>query len=76
MAEKDRNVFVNRTCDCIGTGRMDLALQAEYQEELRAVQTLCHFRHIRGHGLFSEGMAIYAPYMDADGVEHAAYNFT
>ena len=68
--------FENHACDCIGTGRMDLALQEEYQEELRQVQRLCHFRHIRGHGLFSDGMAIYAPVTDADGIRHDQYCFT
>jgi len=68
--------FNNDVSFCVGTGRMGLALQQEYQEQLRRVQELCHFKYIRGHGLFCDDMAIYAPYTDAEGVEHEAYNFT
>ena len=56
--------FRNRTNFCIGTGRMDLALHAEYQAQLRAVQEACHFRYIRGHGLFSDQMRIYPEELD------------
>ena len=42
-----------------GHGPMDLALQQEYQEQLRAVQVQCGFQMIRGHGLFSDQMGIY-----------------
>lgn len=68
--------FRNITNLCVGTGRMGLALQQEYQEQLKQVQALCGFRFIRGHGLFCDDMAIYSPYTDADGVEHERYNFT
>ena len=68
--------FSNRTTFCVGTGRMGLALQKEYQEQLKYVQEKCGFRFIRGHGLFSDDMAIYQPYMDENGIEHEAYCFT
>lgn len=68
--------FHNNTAFCIGTGRMGLALQQEYQEQMQAVQKLCHFGHIRGHGLFHDDMAIYQPYTDAEGKQHVSYNFT
>ena len=55
----DQAAFRNLTDYCVGTGRLDLALHQEYQEQLRAVQALCHFRHVRGHGLFSDQMGIY-----------------
>ena len=71
-----RASFSNNAAFCIGTGRMGLALQQEYQEQLRAVQALCGFQHIRGHGLFCGDMSIYQPYKDAEGVEHEAYCFT
>ena len=55
----DRAAFRNLTDYCVGTGRLDLALHKEYQDQLRAVQEKCHFRFIRGHGLFSDQMGIY-----------------
>ena len=51
--------FRNLTDFCVGTGRVDLALQREYQEQMAAVQKECHFRYVRGHGLFSDQMGIY-----------------
>ena len=55
----DTAAFRNLTNYCVGTGRLDLALHREYQEQLAAVQEKCHFRYIRGHGLFSDQMGIY-----------------
>ena len=55
----DSAPFRNLTNYCVGTGRLDLALHKEYQEELSAVQELCGFRYIRGHGLFSDQMGIW-----------------
>ncbi len=68
--------FHNNTSFCVGTGRMGLALHREYQEELRAVQEVCGFRYIRGHGLFSDDMAVYQRRTDPDGVERVQYCFT
>ncbi len=45
--------------ECIGTGRLGLALHKEYVDQLRQVQEKCHFRYIRGHGLFHEDIGIY-----------------
>ena len=68
--------FTNNADYCVGTGRMGLALHKEYLDELAQVRALAHFKHIRGHGLFCDDMAIYQPYTDAEGVTHEAYNFT
>lgn len=68
--------FSNHTSFCIGTGRMGLALQKEYHDQLAMAQAECSFQHIRGHGLFSDDMAIYQPYQDQDGNWHESYNFT
>ncbi|MGN0315208.1 MAG: glycosyl hydrolase [Fusicatenibacter sp.] len=67
--------FRNHVDECIGTGRMGLALQKEYQEQLRYVQGMIGFRHIRGHGLFCDDMAIYQEY-EENGMRKAEYNFT
>ena len=74
---KDRKILFNNKVDfCIGTGRMGLALQKEYQDQLQFVQREIGFQHIRGHGLFTDDMAIYQEYEDGDGGKRAEYNFT
>ncbi|MFS0703134.1 xylan 1,4-beta-xylosidase [Cellulomonas sp. 179-A 9B4 NHS] len=42
---------------CVGTGRMNLALRADYRDSLTQVQREIGFRHVRGHGLLSDDMA-------------------
>lgn len=63
--------FNNQVDYCVGTGRMGLALGKEYLEQLKLTQEEIGFKHIRGHGLFHDDMAIYQEY--EGGVE---YNFT
>lgn len=75
IAADSQAKFNNNTAFCIGTGRMGLALQQEYQQQLAMAQAECAFTHIRGHGLFSDDMAIYQPYQDAEGNWHEGYNF-
>ena len=72
----DSAPFRNLTDYCVGTGRLDLALHKEYQDQLRAVQEACHFRYIRGHGLFSDQMGIYQEFTTPDGVKNQWYCFT
>jgi xylan 1,4-beta-xylosidase len=60
---------------CVGTGRFDLALRRDYQESLRLVQQEIGFRHIRGHGLLSDGMGIHRPY-DHAGRRRVRHAFT
>lgn len=71
-----RASFRNNAAFCVGTGRMGLALQQEYQEQLAMAQAECHFKHIRGHGLFSDDMAIYQCLRELDGAGRISYNFT
>lgn len=71
--------FNNKVDYCVGTGRMGLALQKEYQEQLKLVQEYIGFKHIRGHGLFHEDMSIYQeyrPYMSKAESGDPEYNFT
>jgi xylan 1,4-beta-xylosidase len=65
--------FKNNWRRCVGTGRMDLALQKEYQDLLSIVQEYIGFDYIRGHGLLSDGMGIYR---GRNGVSGPVYNFT
>ena len=76
VAKDGKAAFRNLTAQCVGTGRLDLGLHKEYQEELRAVQGLCHFQHIRGHGLFSDQMGIYQERRDWNGGTTVEYCFT
>lgn len=68
--------FINHVDECVGTGRMGLALQKEYMDQLKEVQAEIGFKHIRGHGLFSDDMAIYQERKYQDGTEAVEYNFT
>lgn len=68
--------FHNAVDFCIGTGRMGLALQREYYEQLKYVQENIGFSYIRGHGLFCDDMAIYQVKSDDSGKLCAEYNFT
>lgn len=73
---KDATVpFNNNATFCIGTGRMGLALQKAYHDQLELVQENIGFSHIRGHGLFCDDMAIYQTY-EENGEEKVEYNFT
>ena len=77
VREGDKASFHNFTSYCVGTGRLDLALHREYQDQLRAVQKLCRFTHVRGHGLFSDQMGIYQEHRDWHGnLMYKEYCFT
>ncbi|GIG21489.1 hypothetical protein Cch01nite_22130 [Cellulomonas chitinilytica] len=60
---------------CVGTGRLNLALRADYRESLATVQRDIGFRYIRGHGLLSDDMGVYRPY-DHDGERRVRYGFS
>lgn len=75
VSKDDKIPFHNNAMFCIGTGRMGLALQKAYQNQLRFVQNEIGFSYIRGHGLFSDDMSIYQVYQE-NGEEKVEYNFT
>ncbi|NLO08468.1 MAG: xylan 1,4-beta-xylosidase [Clostridiales bacterium] len=75
VSQDDRITFNNNAMFCIGTGRMGLALQKAYHDQLKYVQNELGFSYIRGHGLFSDDMAIYQAYQE-NGEEKVEYNFT
>ncbi|GIF39283.1 GH39 family glycosyl hydrolase [Actinoplanes xinjiangensis] len=60
---------------CVGTGRMELALRRDHQDSLALIQREIGFRHIRGHGLFSDGMGIHRPFTHL-GEKHVRHSFT
>ena len=71
----DTASFHNQVDFCVGTGRMGLALQKEYMEQLKLVQEYIGFKHIRGHGLFTDDMAIYQE-REENGERIVEYNYT
>ncbi|MEH1099514.1 GH39 family glycosyl hydrolase [Micromonospora sp. CPCC 205561] len=58
---------------CVGAGRFELALRRDYQDSLALVQRDIGFRHLRAHGLFSDGVGVHRPYQHrgARRVHHA-----
>ncbi|MGC9665325.1 GH39 family glycosyl hydrolase [Planosporangium sp. 12N6] len=60
---------------CVGTGRFELALRRDYQDSLALIQREIGFRHIRGHGLLSDGVGIHRPY-SYRGTRHVRHAFT
>ncbi len=66
--------FNNNVDYCVGTGRLGLALTEEYLKELKFVQDMIGFSYIRGHGLFSDDVAIYHEY-EEDGATRVEYNY-
>lgn len=60
---------------CVGTGRMNLALRADYLESLARVQREIGFTHLRGHGLLSDDMGVVRE-STVDGRTHRRHSFT
>lgn len=67
--------YFNEVFNCIGTGRLGLALHKEYCDELEYVQKKLGFKYIRGHGLFSDDIGIYQEKI-IDNKKIVEYNFT
>lgn len=45
--------------ECVGAGRANEGLRADWQQQLAYVKKECGFRYIRFHGLFTDDMGIY-----------------
>jgi len=57
--------------ECIGAGRANEGLRADWQQQLAYVKKECDFKYIRMHGLLSDDMAVYRE--DKNG--NPEYNF-
>jgi len=61
------NVDLNKTSGklntmfntCVGAGRANEGLRADWQQQLEYVRKQCGFRYIRMHGLLTDDMAVY-----------------
>jgi xylan 1,4-beta-xylosidase len=51
--------------ECVGAGRANEGLRADWQDQLREVQRECGFKYIRMHGLLCDDMGVYRE--DANG---------
>ena len=72
---KEKVKFNNNVDYCVGTGRMGLALTKEYLDQLSVVQKDIGFKFIRGHGLFSDDMAIYQEFKDRSALKKTPADF-
>lgn len=68
--------FNNQAFECVGSGRLGLALDHEYLEELALVQRELGFKRIRFHGLFHDDVGIYQQHEDEQGNVEVEYNYT
>lgn len=50
------NTFFN---ECLGAGRANEGLRADWQQQLSYVRKECSFKYIRMHGLLTDDMAVY-----------------
>jgi len=57
--------------ECIGAGRANEGLRADWQQQLALVKKECDFKYIRMHGLLTDDMGVYKE--DRDG--NPQYNF-
>ena len=56
---------------CIGAGRANEGLRADWQRQLAFAQRKCGFQYIRMHGLFTDDMGVYSE----DKAGHPVYNW-
>jgi xylan 1,4-beta-xylosidase len=67
MQERAINIDFNKTAgklntmfnECVGAGRANEGLRADWQQQLAYVRKECGFRYIRMHGLLTDDMAVY-----------------
>lgn len=57
--------------ECVGAGRANEGLRADWQQQLAYVKKECDFKYIRMHGLLTDDMAVYTE----DGKGNPQYNY-
>lgn len=57
--------------ECVGAGRANEGLRADWQQQLAYVRKECGFKYIRMHGLLTDDMAVYKE----DGKGNPQYNY-
>src|SRR5476651_2503991 len=56
---KTQGQFNRSFQECVGAGRANEGLRADWQRQLRLVKQECGFKYIRFHGLLSDDMGVY-----------------
>lgn len=56
---KEKGPFNRMFKECIGAGRANEGLRADWQQQLRLTKEQCDFKYIRMHGLLSDDMGVY-----------------
>lgn len=59
--------------DCIGAGRANEGLRADWQQQLAVAKEECGFKYIRMHGLLCDDMGVYC--VDRQGKVHYNYQY-
>lgn len=57
--EKEKGSLNTMFKECVGAGRANEGLRADWQQQLAYVKTECGFKYIRMHGLLADDMAVY-----------------
>ena len=68
---KEKGPFNRMPLECIGAGRANEGLRADWQQQLAYVKKACDFKYIRMHGLLTDDMGVYKE--DKNG--NPEYNF-
>ncbi|GAB1855457.1 cellulase family glycosylhydrolase [Flavobacteriaceae bacterium MHTCC 0001] len=59
--------------ECIGAGRANEGLRADWQEQLKMVKDDCGFKFIRFHGIFHDDMGVYRESEDGEPIYNWMY---
>ncbi|MDW7694561.1 hypothetical protein R9C00_07400 [Flammeovirgaceae bacterium SG7u.111] len=57
--QKEKGAMNTMFKECIGAGRANEGLRADWQQQLKIVKEECDFKYIRMHGLLTDDMAVY-----------------
>lgn len=57
--QKEKSEFIRSFNKCVGAGRANEGLRADWQEQLRMAKKECGFDYIRFHGIFHDDMGVY-----------------
>ncbi len=69
--QQEKGKMIKMFNECIGAGRANEGLRADWQKQLRITKQECDFRYIRMHGLLTDDMAVYKE----DRLGNPIYNF-
>jgi len=68
---KIKGNFTTMFKECVGAGRANEGLRADWQQQLALVKKECDFKYLRMHGLLTDDMGIYTE----DNKGNSEYNF-